>query len=173
MIEDYLEFTPQIDPSAWVHSSAQISGEVVLRERVSIWPTSVLRGDQGKILIGEDSNIQDGSVVHATGGLSETHIGARVTVGHRAIIHGCHVEDDCLIGMGSIVMDNARIGTGSIVGAGAVITAGTIIPPGSLVLGSPGRVVKPVSEVHSQWILHSWQTYVRLASEHRATQQER
>jgi carbonic anhydrase/acetyltransferase-like protein (isoleucine patch superfamily) len=171
MIEQYLEFSPQIDPSAWVHSSAYVSGEVVLCERVSIWPTSVLRGDQGKIFIGQDSNIQDGSVVHSTGGLSEAYIGARVTVGHRAVIHGCHVEDDCLIGMGSIVMDNARIGSGSIVGAGAVVTAGTIIPPGSLVLGSPGRVVKPVSEAHGQWILHSWQTYVRLAKEHRATQE--
>ena len=167
MIESYLDFHPVIDPSAYVHESAQVSGEVVLLARSSVWPTAVLRGDQGKLTIGEDSNIQDGSVVHATGGLSETHIGARVTVGHRAIIHGCHIEDDCLIGMGSIVMDNARIGAGSIVGAGAVVTAGTQIPPGSLVLGSPGRVKQPVSEAHGQWILHSWQTYVRLAKEHR------
>jgi len=169
MIETYLEFHPQIDPSSFVHETACVSGDVVLAARSSVWPTAVMRGDQGKLVLGEDSNIQDGSVVHATGGLSETHIGARVTVGHRAIVHGCHIEDDCLIGMGSIVMDNARVGAGSIVGAGAVVTAGTQIPPGSLVLGSPARVVKNVTEVHTQWILHSWQTYVRLASEHKAT----
>lgn len=169
MIESYLDLSPEVDPSAFIHQLAYLCGAVRIGPRVSIWPTTVLRGDQGLITIGEDSNVQDGSVVHCTGGLSTTSIGARVTVGHRAIIHGCQIEDDCLIGMGSIVMDNARIGAGSIVGAGAVVTANTVVPPGSLVLGSPGRVARPVSEGHKEWIRHSWQTYVQLGREHGST----
>ena len=171
MIESYLDFLPEVDPSAFVHEMAYLCGEVTVGARVSIWPTAVLRGDQGRIVVGDDSNIQDGSVVHCTGGLSVTTIGERVTVGHRAVIHGCTVEDDCLIGMGSVVMDNAIVGTGSIVGAGAVVTANTVIPPGSLVLGSPGKVARPVTGSHVKWIRHSWETYVRLGQEHAARAQ--
>ena len=166
MIEQYLDLVPELHPTAFVHEMAYICGEVQVGPRVSIWPTTVLRGDQGRIVVGEDSNVQDGTVVHATGGISETRIGARVTIGHRAVVHGCRIEDDCLIGMGAIVMDNAVIGTGSLVGAGAVVTANTIIPPGSLVLGSPARVARPVTEAHTDWIRHSWETYVRLGREH-------
>ena len=168
MIENYLRHSPVIHDEAWVHPSAQISGEVELAANVSIWPTVVLRGDQGKLYIGECSNVQDGSVVHATGGLSVTKVGRRVTIGHRAIIHGCEIEDDCLIGMGAIVMDNARIGAGSVVGAGAVVLANTVVPPNSLVLGSPAKVVRETKESHTKWIDGSWRTYVRLAREHRS-----
>jgi carbonic anhydrase/acetyltransferase-like protein (isoleucine patch superfamily) len=167
MIEPYLSFEPRIDPGAWVHSMAYVGGDVVLARGASIWPTAVLRGDQGGIVIGEDSNVQDGTVVHATGGQSTVVIGARVTIGHRAVIHGCIVEDDCLIGMGSVVMDNAVIGRGSIVGAGAVVLADTQVPPGSLVLGSPAAVVRAVKASHTAWIDHSWRTYARLREEHR------
>jgi len=169
LIERYLDFRPDIDETAFVHAMAYVSGESRVCARASIWPTTVLRGDQGGIIVGADSNVQDGSVVHATGGRSTTTIGERVTIGHRAVIHGCTVEDDCLIGMGAIVLDNAVIGRGSLVGAGAVVTGGKKIPPGSLVLGNPARVVKSVTAAHTEWIEHSWKTYVRLAQEHRAT----
>ena len=169
MIETYLDFCPEVDPSAFVHEMAYLCGEVTVGARVSIWPTAVLRGDQGRIIVGDDSNIQDGSVVHCTGGISVTEIGQRVTVGHRAVVHGCKVEDDCLIGMGSVIMDNAVIGTGSIVGAGAIVVGDTLIPPGSLVLGAPARVVRPISSAHAKWILHSWETYVRLGQQHTAS----
>ena len=167
MISNYLTHSPEIDPTAWVHSSAVVCGQIVLGPRVSIWPTAVLRGDQGGIVLGADSNIQDGAVVHCTGGLSTTSIGERVTVGHRAVIHGCTVEDDCLIGMGSIVMDNAVIGRGSVVGAGAVVLANVVIPPDSLVLGSPASRTRETSDAHRNWIEHSWKTYVQLQQEHR------
>lgn len=166
MIERYLDFEPRIDDGAWVHSSACLIGDVTLARGASVWPTTVLRGDQGAIVVGEDSNLQDGTVVHATGGQSTVQVGARVTIGHRAIIHGCIIEDDCLIGMGAIVMDNAVIGRGSMVGAGAVVLANTKVPPGSMVLGSPAQVVRPVKPRHTEWIEHSWRTYARLAVEH-------
>ncbi len=169
MIERYLDFEPVVDPEAFVHEGAFLSGDVVVAAGASVWPASVLRGDQGGIRVGRDTNIQDGSVLHATGGLSTVVLGDRVTVGHRAVIHGCIVEDDCLIGMGSVVMDNAVIGAGSIVGAGAVVLANTKVPPGSMVLGSPARVVRPVTTKNTEWIEHSWKTYSRLAKEHRAT----
>ncbi len=168
MIERYLDFSPVIHPDAWVHPTAYIGGEVELAAGVSVWPTAVLRGDQGAIRVGADTNIQDGTVCHATGGQSESIVGARVTIGHRAVIHGCIIEDDCLIGMGSVVMDNAVIGTGSVVGAGAVVLANTKIPPGSLVLGSPARALRPVKPSHTEWIEHSWKTYARLREEHRS-----
>ena len=97
----------------------------------------VYYGDQGLIFIDDESNIQDGTIIHSTGGLSTTHVGKRCTIGHRVLLHGCTIEDDCLIGMGAIVLDNSIIGSGSIVGAGALVTANTTIPPNSLVLGMP------------------------------------
>ncbi len=159
MIESYRGVHPLIPDTSWVHPSAVLSGDVELAGGVSIWPTAVLRGDQGAIRIGERSNIQDGSVVHNTGNLSTTRVGARVTVGHRVILHGCQIEDDVLVGMGAIVMDNAVVGAGSVIGAGALVTANTVIPPGSLVLGSPARVRQAVNDKLRSWIEHSWQVY--------------
>ena len=162
MIEVSREGSPRVPATAWIHALAYVSGDVELGDRVSVWPGAVLRGDQGAIRLGEDTNIQDGAILHSTGGVSETVVGARVTVGHRAILHGCRIGDDCLIGMGSIVLDNARVGAGSMIGAGALVTAGTEIPPGSLVLGSPARVVGPVSQKQRAAIDHGWRTYNRL-----------
>ena len=159
MIESYRSFHPTVPEDAWVHQSAVVSGDVELASGVSVWPTAVLRGDQGAIRVGARSNIQDGSVIHNTGGMSTTRVGERVTVGHRVILHGCVIEDDCLIGMGAIVMDNAVIGTGSIVGAGALVTANTVIPPGSLVLGSPGKVTRTLNAKQMDWIQHAWTVY--------------
>jgi len=160
MVETFLGKTPAIDDGAWVHESAVVMGDVHLAAGVTIWPTAVLRGDMGPIRIGEESNIQDGAVCHDTSGLSETLVGKRVTVGHRAVLHGCVVEDRCLIGMGAIVLDNAVVGEGSIIGAGAVVTAGRIIPPGSLVLGVPGKVIRPVTDADKEQIEEGWQSYL-------------
>jgi carbonic anhydrase/acetyltransferase-like protein (isoleucine patch superfamily) len=172
--ETYQGLHPRVDPSAFVHESAQLIGDVHIARDVSIWPGSVLRGDQGSIEIGEESNIQDLSVVHCTGGLSTTRVGARVTVGHRTILHGCIIEDDCLVGMGAILMDNCHIESWCIIGAGALVPAGRRIPSGSLVLGSPGRVVRAIRpEERDTWIRHGHQEYLRLAVEHKALQSTR
>lgn len=169
MIEPLGELHPQLHPSAWVHASAVVIGEVELASDVSIWPTAVLRGDMGRIVFGPGSNLQDGAVCHNTDGRSETIVGARVTVGHRAILHGCIVEDDVLVGMGAIVMDNARIGTGSFIGAGAVVPPGKTIPPGSMVMGVPGKVVRPVNERESKAITYAWKHYVETVERYRRT----
>jgi carbonic anhydrase/acetyltransferase-like protein (isoleucine patch superfamily) len=169
LIQRYRDFTPRIDPTAFVHAAAVLIGEVSVGARASIWPGVVLRGDQGGVSIGAETNLQDGTIAHATGGLSSTIVGARVTVGHRVLLHGCIVEDDCLIGMGAILMDNCHIGTGSVIGAGAMVTKGKIIPPLSLVLGSPARVVKTLTQTESAEIIsHGHQEYLRLAAEYLA-----
>jgi carbonic anhydrase/acetyltransferase-like protein (isoleucine patch superfamily) len=172
LIERYLDFDPEVHPDAWVHPMACVMGEVQLSARVTIWPSTVLRGDQGAIEIGEDSNVQDGTVVHATGGYSSTTVGRRVTIGHRAVIHGCTIEDDVLIGMGAVVMDNAVIRSGSIVGAGAVVLAKAEFPPNSMILGSPAHAVRETTPAHREWIEHSWTTYVRLGREHATGRRE-
>jgi gamma-carbonic anhydrase len=161
VIEAFDGQAPQVHPEAFVHDSAVLIGNVVVGARSSIWPTTVLRGDmKGKIVIGEDTSIQDGSVIHLSLGFSDTIVGNKVTVGHRVILHGCIVEDECLIGMGSIILDNAKIGRGSLVGAGALVTQGTVIPPNSLVLGSPAKVVRPIREKEREMIDGGWKTYV-------------
>jgi carbonic anhydrase/acetyltransferase-like protein (isoleucine patch superfamily) len=129
-------------------------GDVILGENSSVWYQCVLRGDINSIRIGSNSNLQDGTIVHVADRFG-TVVGDWVTVGHRALLHACTVEDEVLIGMGAIVMDGAVIGRRSIVGAGAVVTGGTIVPPGSLVLGAPGRVTRVLSE-SEQEDLRNW-----------------
>ncbi len=140
----FLYIPPRIDPTAYVAPQAVVIGDVRLAARVSVWPMAVLRGDINFIEIGEDSNIQDGSIVHLADDLP-VRVGRLVTVGHRAILHACTVEDECLIGMGATVLDGAVIGKGSIIGAHALVTKDTKIPPGSLVMGTPGKVVRALS----------------------------
>jgi len=167
-IRTYQQFSPQIHPTAYIDSASVIIGEVVIGSEVSIWPGVILRGDQGAIIIGSQTNIQDGTIAHSTGGISTTRLGKGITVGHRVLLHGCTIEDNCLIGMGAIVMDNAVIGEGSIVGAGALVTAGSKIPPGSMVLGSPAKVVRPLRDgERSRWIIHGRDEYLRLAEYHK------
>jgi len=139
----FLLVSPQIDPTAYVSPHAVIIGDVRLAAQSSVWPTAVLRGDINFIEIGEGSNIQDGSIVHLAEDLP-VRVGKLVTVGHRAILHACTVEDECLIGMGATILDGAVIGKGSIIGAHALVTKGTHIPPGSLVMGTPAKVVRPL-----------------------------
>lgn len=161
MLQSFEGHDPRVHPTAWVHDGAWVIGDVTLDAGVSIWPTAVLRGDMNPIHIGEDTNIQDGAILHTTDNLSTTVVGKRVTVGHRAILHGCRIGDGCLIGMGAIVLDNAEIGPGCLIGAGALVTQRVVVPPGSLVLGSPARVVRPVNDKERSWIDHSWSIYAR------------
>jgi gamma-carbonic anhydrase len=143
-IDRYLGKLPALGERVLVAPSAAVIGEVRLGADVSIWFGAVLRGDLAPISIGERSNVQDGAVMHV-GDYSPCSVGADTVVGHRAVLHGCRVEDACLIGMQATVLDDAVIGTGSVVGAGALVTAKTVIPPRSLVLGTPARVVKTLT----------------------------
>lgn len=158
---------PRIDPSAFIAPGALVMGDVTLEVESSVWYTSVLRGDMAPIHVGSQSCIQDGTIVHVDAGVP-CRIGARVGVGHRVILHGCTVEDDCLIGMGAILLNRVVVGRGSVVGAGALLTEGLVVPPGSLVLGMPGKVVRQVDETLSARIAHTWRHYVEQASRHRA-----
>lgn len=143
-IERYESFSPSISPSAFIAASADIIGRVTLGDESSVWYQATLRGDINEITIGPRSNIQDNAVIHLADDYG-CHVGELVTVGHSAILHACTVKDEVLVGMGAIILDGAVIGERSIIGAGALVTGGTVIPPGSLVLGSPGKVVRTLS----------------------------
>ena len=147
----------------FIAETAAVIGDVVVGDEASIWYGAVLRGDVMPIRIGARTSIQDGTVVHVTGGRFGTTIGSDCTIGHAAIIHACTVEDWCLIGMGAILLDGCRIGRGSLVGAGAVVTPGTIVPPDSLVIGAPARVKRPTSDAERQQIDYGAAHYVELA----------
>jgi carbonic anhydrase/acetyltransferase-like protein (isoleucine patch superfamily) len=157
---------PIVHPTAFVHAGAHVIGDVTLGARASVWPTAVLRGDTAPIVVGEESNVQDGSVLHVDAGVPCT-IGARVAIGHRAIVHGATVGDDCLIGMGAILLNRVRVGPGSIVAAGAVCPEGMEIPEGTLAVGVPARVLRPVSDGERERIAHTVASYVALQAEHR------
>jgi carbonic anhydrase/acetyltransferase-like protein (isoleucine patch superfamily) len=156
-----------IHPTAFLHPAAFVCGDVTLGSHVSVWPTAVIRGDSARIEIGDDSNIQDGTVVHVDDGVP-AKIGKRVAVGHRAIIHGATVEDDCLIAMGAILLNRTTVASGSIVGAGAVCTEGFVVPPNSLVLGVPAKVVRQTTMEERKRIRHTVSAYLELQKAHRA-----
>jgi carbonic anhydrase/acetyltransferase-like protein (isoleucine patch superfamily) len=162
----------EIHPTAFIHPSAIVLGDVTLGARVSVWPTAVLRGDSDVIVIGEDSNVQDGTVVHADEGIP-THIGKRVAIGHRAIVHGATIADDVLIGMGAILLNGSSVGSGSIIAAGAVLTEGKRIPENSLVIGVPGRIVRQTTQEERERIKKTVDAYLDLQTQHRAGTWER
>jgi len=164
MIKHFEGKQPRLGKNAYVSENAMVIGDVTLGDEVNIWFGAVLRGDMHYIKIGNRTNIQDNSVVHVTTRVSPTNIGSGVTVGHGAIIHGCTIEDDCLIGMGAILMDDAVIGAGSLIGAGALIPPNMKIPKISLVVGSPGKVIRQITEVEREMILERPQEYIDLAS---------
>jgi carbonic anhydrase/acetyltransferase-like protein (isoleucine patch superfamily) len=166
-MECYDGHWPEAAPDAFVHRSAVVIGRVRIGAGASVWPHVTLRGDEGEIEIGADSNVQDNAVIHMTGGRSHTRVGERVTIGHSVILHGCTIEDDCIIGMGSLVMDDAVIGRGSLVGAGTMIPGGKVIPPGSLVYGNPFKIVRPVTPREVEWIAYSWRHYRDGAAKYR------
>jgi carbonic anhydrase/acetyltransferase-like protein (isoleucine patch superfamily) len=152
----------KLHPTAFVAPGATVVGEVTLGEHASVWFGTVVRGDGAPITVGAHSNLQDLTLVHVDEDAPAV-VGDRVTVGHRAIIHGCTIEDDCLIGMGAIVLSKARVGAGSLVGAGALVTEGQVIPPGSLALGAPARVLGPVKDSHKAAIVDGARHYAELA----------
>ncbi len=160
------QLKPSVDDSAYIAPNVTLVGAVTVGARASIWFGTVGRGDINTITIGDDTNIQDSCVLHVT----HKHalvIGARVTAGHAAVLHGCTIEDDCLIAMGAIVLDGARIGRGSLVGAGCVVAPGTVVPPESLVMGVPGKVIRQLSAEDREKLEHGWQNYVGYAQQYR------
>ena len=159
----------RVHPSAFVAPGAAVMGDVTIGQDASVWYGAVLRGDMAPIVIGPESNLQDGTIVHVDEGMPCT-VGRRVGVGHRVILHGCTVEDECLIGMGSILLNGVRIGTGSVIAAGAVIPEGMQVPPRSLVMGVPGRIVRPVDAALAERIAETWAHYVGQARAHRSGQ---
>lgn len=157
---------PAIHPSAYVHPTAVVTGNVTLGAHVSVWPTAVIRGDTDRITIGEDTNVQDGTIVHVDHGVPTT-IGARVGIGHRAIIHGATIADDVLIGMGAILLNRVHVESGSIIGAGAVCPEGMHVPANSLVLGVPGRVVRQTTDAERDRIRSTVASYRDLQERYR------
>jgi len=168
MLQAFRGKFPQVAAGAFVHSMATLIGDVVIGAGSSVWPGAVLRGDDGPIVIGEHTSIQDGTIIHATEGQSRTTVGSRVTVGHQVILHGCTIADDCLIGMGSCLLDNV------VVEGWAFIAAGTLVPPnkrigaGQMMMGNPGRIVRALTDTDRAWIVHSCRAYTKRAQEYLA-----
>lgn len=163
MLRAFRGKSPTLDPTAFVEASAHVIGDVTLGARASVWFNAVVRGDVGAIVIGEETNLQDLCVVHVTGGKANTTVGARVTVGHAATLHGCTIEDLCLIGIGSTVLDRAVIGAESMVAAGSLVTPGTIVPPRSLVMGAPAKVRRALTDAELAHLRESAANYVTYA----------
>jgi carbonic anhydrase/acetyltransferase-like protein (isoleucine patch superfamily) len=161
---------PTLADGAWAAPSADLIGDVRLGERASVWFGAVVRADNTPILIGEESNLQDGSVGHSDPGAPLT-IGARVTIGHQAIVHGCTIADDCLIGMGARILNGARLGPECLVGAGALITEGKAFEGGSLIVGVPARVVRPLTIEEKAAIRVSAAHYAQKAAKYAAALQ--
>jgi carbonic anhydrase/acetyltransferase-like protein (isoleucine patch superfamily) len=158
---------PQVHEAAFADRSAQISGDVKIGAESSVWPLCVLRGDVSPIVIGKQTNLQDGTIIHATGGISSVHVGDRCTIGHRAILHGCTVGNDCLVGMGAILLDNVIVGDGCFVAAGALIPPGKTFQPGSFIMGAPAKRVRLAGDKERMVIDASWRVYVELMQLHR------
>ncbi|MEO0510042.1 MAG: gamma carbonic anhydrase family protein [Verrucomicrobiota bacterium] len=162
----YLDQAPQIDSSAYVARGAVVIGAVTLAKNSSVWHNCVLRADINTIEIGEESNIQDGAIVHLADDYG-VKVGKSVTIGHAAMIHACEIHDECLIGMQATILDGAVIGAQSIVGAGALVTKGTQIPERSLVLGSPAKVVRSLTDEEIAGLKGMADKYVTVSREHK------
>ena len=158
--------SPQVDDLAYVAPQAAVIGNVVLKAHASVWPGAVIRADNAEITVGEGSNIQDGAVLHVDPGFPLT-IGDNVTVGHQAMVHGCTVEEGSLIGIHAIVLNGAVIGRESLVGAGALVTEGKVFPPRSLILGSPAKVVRTLSDADVARMRKGADSYVERAQRYR------
>lgn len=162
MISTFEDKFPVVHPTAFVAENATVIGDVEIGEDSSIWFGSVVRGDVNYIRIGERTNIQDNCVIHVSGGTHPTVLGSEITVGHRVLLHGCTVDDRCLIGMGAILMDGVHVGEECLVGAGSLLTPGTIVPPRSLVIGSPARVKRELTAEEIEFLDRSWRNYTEL-----------
>lgn len=157
---------PTIDPTAWIAPNATVIFDVTIGARSSIWYQTVIRGDADRVVIGADCNVQDLSMVHVDEGVP-CRIGDRVSIGHGAIIHGCTLEDDTLIGMGAIILNGAVVQQGAVVGAGALVGEGQVIEAGTLVVGTPARLVRRVDEELARRQTATWQHYVHQQERHR------
>ena len=167
MIRAFQGKTPQIAEDAFVAPSAEVIGDVMVGARSSIWYGAVLRGDVEKIRIGQETSIQDNTVIHVDSSGFSTVVGDRVTVGHSVVLHGCRIGNDALIGIGSIVLNGVEVGDGAMVGAGALVTPGTKIPAGMLAIGSPARVKRALTDEEKRHVREGVEHYVRLGREHR------
>jgi len=167
LLKGYAGKAPRIDADAWLADDATVTGDVTLGPGASLWFGVVVRGDVNHVRIGARSNVQDLSVVHVTGGTHPTVIGEDVTVGHRVVLHGCTVHDRCLIGIGSVVLDGAEIGPEAMVGAGALVPPGMVVPPRTLVLGSPARVKRPLTDAELAHLAVSAERYAGYAAQYR------
>jgi carbonic anhydrase/acetyltransferase-like protein (isoleucine patch superfamily) len=160
MIRPFRGKHPQIHPTAYIEESAQVIGDVTIGEQSSVWFNATVRGDVFYIRIGCRTNVQDGTVIHVSNGTHETILEDEVTIGHNVTLHGCYVERGSLIGIGAIVMDGVRIGAQSLVAAGSLLTRGTQIPPRSLVMGSPARVKRSLTDEEVAGLSVFWKNYV-------------
>lgn len=167
MIKDFNGITPKIHETAFVTDDAIVIGDVVIGEDSSVWFGSIVRGDVNYIRIGARTNIQDATVIHVSSKTHPTILGDEITVGHRVTLHGCTVGNGCLVGIGAILMDGVEVGEQSLVGAGTLLTPGTIIPPRSLVIGSPGRVKRELTEDELAFLDRSWRNYTELKKNYR------
>jgi carbonic anhydrase/acetyltransferase-like protein (isoleucine patch superfamily) len=160
MIRSYQGIVPVVPVTCYVDVSAQVIGDVVLGEQASIWMNAVVRGDVNSIRIGAKSNVQDCAVLHGMRNLYPVIVGEMVTIGHNATVHGCVIEDAVLVGIGAVILNNARIGEGSIIAAGAVIPEQMVIPPNSLVAGVPGKIRRTLGDADRKMILKYAQNYL-------------
>jgi carbonic anhydrase/acetyltransferase-like protein (isoleucine patch superfamily) len=166
MIRTFQGVRPTVPKSCFIEDTAAVIGDVVLGEDCSVWFHAVIRGDVHYIRIGHRTNVQDLCMLHVTHDTHPLLIGNDVTIGHHVVLHGCTIKDRVLIGMGAIIMDGAVIGEDSVVGAGALVTERTVIPPKSVVLGSPAKVRRPVTEDELTWIRESSANYVKYAGQY-------
>jgi carbonic anhydrase/acetyltransferase-like protein (isoleucine patch superfamily) len=157
---------PRIDPSAFIAENATIIGDVEIGEGSSVWFGSVLRGDVNYIRIGKRTNIQDHTIIHVNTGMHPTVLEDEITVGHAVVLHGCYVESGCLIGISSTLLDGVRISRDSLVAAGSLVTPNTVIPPRSLVMGSPARIKRELTDDEVSGIHRNWQSYVELSQKY-------
>jgi carbonic anhydrase/acetyltransferase-like protein (isoleucine patch superfamily) len=162
----YRDILPRIAEDVFIAPGACVIGDVVIGESSSIWFNTVVRGDVHYIHIGSFTSVQDNSVLHPTGRLFPMNIGDRVLIGHSAVLHGCTVEDECYIGIGSIILDGCKIGKGSVIAAGALLTPGMEVPPESVVMGTPARIKKKTGDNERAMIERGWPHYARLAAEY-------
>ncbi len=162
MLYKYLSYSPQIDSSVYIAPTATVIGQATIGNESSIWFNTVIRADINSIEIGSQTNIQDSCVLHVTNQF-KVKIEDRVTVGHGAILHGCTIESDCLIAMGAVILDGAVIKSGSMVAAGSVVAPGTVIPPNSLVMGTPAKVTRSLSDDDKSKMRQNWQNYLGYA----------
>lgn len=166
MIRTFQGIKPTIPQSCFIEDTAVVIGDVVMGEECSAWFHAVIRGDVNYIRIGNRTNVQDLCMLHVTHDTHPLIIGDDVTIGHNVVLHGCTIHNRVLVGMGAIIMDGAVIGEDSVVGAGALVTEGTIVPPKSLILGSPAKVKRPVTEQELAWIRESAQNYIRYSRQY-------